>query len=526
MNFLTIKNFFIILFSFFVLSFFFNRGFAYYDEGFILHAAQRVIQGELPYRDFDLIYTPGTVFLTAAAFKIFGESILAGRVLALLVSLLTGYLVFKICYRTTKNNFVSFLALLIYLVWGPTHINFPWPSMFALTAGLATLLAWPNFLVVGLMTLITLILKQNFGIAVFLTVIIQMSLMGQIGKIRQFRNFSKFIFGFSVGTLVFLIYLLSTGSLEGFLNNFYFYTVKRFLLEGVASTSFPTGLKGIFYLLPVTISVAAIFLLRKKPKMLIFPLFTLLFYLFGIRPTSDYPHLSVLMAITGIPLALILGNSKQILDALQKSSLTRMTRFAKAPARRTSFRHFDQTQYLEPVERLVQNLFNTLVYGSILVIIILGFYTGLFKNYYRWDSPLYKQNSFSDQTKAKIFVDQKFNRVIPEVVGEIKKNSTKNDYIFIFPNAPMFYFLTDRKNPTRYINLPLGLHSPGQEREVVDNLKKKRIRLILTNEPPENSNYHIVSEYILKNYLKKKEFFEFTLWEKFENEKRSEVLSI
>src|SRR3990172_971973 len=91
------KYVFVILFSFFVLSFFFNRGFAYYDEGFILHAAQRVIQGELPYRDFDLIYTPGTVFLTAAAFKIFGESILAGRILSLLVSLLAVYLVYKIC---------------------------------------------------------------------------------------------------------------------------------------------------------------------------------------------------------------------------------------------------------------------------------------------------------------------------------------------------------------------------------------------------------------------------------------------
>ena len=51
------KYVFIILFSFLVLIFFFNRGFAYYDEGFILHAAQRVLQGEIPYKDFDLIYT-------------------------------------------------------------------------------------------------------------------------------------------------------------------------------------------------------------------------------------------------------------------------------------------------------------------------------------------------------------------------------------------------------------------------------------------------------------------------------------
>ena len=151
--------------------------------------------------------------------------------------------------------------------------------------------------------------------------------------------------------------------------------------------------------------------------------------------------------------------------------------------------------------------------------------TAIFKNYYRWDSPLYKQNSFSDQTKAKIFVDQKFNRVIPEVVGEIKKNSTKNDYIFIFPNAPIFYFLSDRKNPTKFINLPVGLHTANQDRRTVKDLKKKRVNLILTNEPPANSKYPAIADYILKNYLIKKQFFEFTLWEKVEVGKRSEVLN-
>src|SRR3989338_8150205 len=93
-----------------ILFFFFNRGFAYYDEGFILHAAQRVLQGEVPYRDFDLIYTPGSVYLTAAAFKLLGESILTGRILMLLVSWLTGYLVYLICVKATNNRMGAFLA--------------------------------------------------------------------------------------------------------------------------------------------------------------------------------------------------------------------------------------------------------------------------------------------------------------------------------------------------------------------------------------------------------------------------------
>src|SRR3989338_9282514 len=88
------KYVFIILFSFLVLIFFFNRGFAYYDEGFILHAAQRILQGEIPYKDFDFIYTPGTIFIVAAAFKIFGESIIIGRVLIMVIGVLTALLIY------------------------------------------------------------------------------------------------------------------------------------------------------------------------------------------------------------------------------------------------------------------------------------------------------------------------------------------------------------------------------------------------------------------------------------------------
>ncbi|OGK25854.1 hypothetical protein A3D76_01880 [Candidatus Roizmanbacteria bacterium RIFCSPHIGHO2_02_FULL_37_9b] len=459
-----------------ILFFFFNRGFAYYDEGFILHAAQRVLQGEFPYKDFDLIYTPGTVYLTAAAFKIFGESILAGRILSLTVSLLACYLVYKICFRSTKNYFGSFFAVLIYLAWGPTHINFPWPSMFALTTGMAAIWFVPGFFTVGLMTFVTFLMKQNFGAAVLLSIVIWLLLTG---KVKKISNLFRLVMGFSAGAFIFLIYLLITGSLSPFLNNFYFYTIQRFLLENVASTPFPSELKAIFYFIPAVVSLSVLILVRKKANILILPIFTLLFYLFGIRPTTDFVHLTTLMSLTGLPLGLLITNKKSYFPGVIIS----------------------------------------------LLLIILGFQTAIFKNYYRWDSPIYKQNSFSDQTKAKIFVDQKFNKIIPEVIGEIKKNTTKNDFIFIFPNAPMFYFLSERKNPTRFINLPLGLHSLNQEREVVDNLKNKQVNLILTNEPPVNSSYPVISDYVLKNYLIKKQFFEFTLWEKVEVGKRSEVLN-
>ena len=160
------------------------------------------------------------------------------------------------------------------------------------------------------------------------------------------------------------------------------------------------------------------------------------------------------------------------------------------------------------------------------VLVFLGFYTALYKNYYRWDSPLIKQKYLISHPRVNIFVDQKFKRIVPEIIGQIKKNTSKNDYIFIFPNAPMFYFLTERKNPTRYINFAVDLGLSGREEKVVEDIKKKDVRLILTHGAPESWRNPLISKYILENFRKKKEVFEFTLWEIDESERRSAVRKI
>jgi 4-amino-4-deoxy-L-arabinose transferase-like glycosyltransferase len=49
------------------------------DEGTILQGAQRVLDGQVPYRDFFSLYTPGSFYFLALLFKIFGDSIIVAR---------------------------------------------------------------------------------------------------------------------------------------------------------------------------------------------------------------------------------------------------------------------------------------------------------------------------------------------------------------------------------------------------------------------------------------------------------------
>src|ERR1051325_2939628 len=55
------------------------------DEGIILQGAQRILDGQVLYRDFFSFFTPGSYYLLALAFRVFGDSYLVAHTLLALV---------------------------------------------------------------------------------------------------------------------------------------------------------------------------------------------------------------------------------------------------------------------------------------------------------------------------------------------------------------------------------------------------------------------------------------------------------
>ncbi len=55
------------------------------DEGIILQGAQRILRGEVLYRDFFSFFTPGSYYFVALIFKIFGSSIIVARTALVLI---------------------------------------------------------------------------------------------------------------------------------------------------------------------------------------------------------------------------------------------------------------------------------------------------------------------------------------------------------------------------------------------------------------------------------------------------------
>ena len=93
----------------FVLSFLYLCLFRHFtamepDEGILLQGAQRILAGQVLYRDFFSFYTPGSYYALALVFRIFGSSLAVARTaLALtgaVLSVVTYLLARRVCSRT------------------------------------------------------------------------------------------------------------------------------------------------------------------------------------------------------------------------------------------------------------------------------------------------------------------------------------------------------------------------------------------------------------------------------------------
>ena len=121
-----------------------NRGWIAVDDGTLGQSALRVFQGQLPQRDFSEIYTGGLSFIHAAAFHLFGVSLLALRICVFVFFLTWIPAVYYIAMRFTQP-LAAGLVTLVAVAW-----SFPaypaampsWYNLFFATFGAAALLRY------------------------------------------------------------------------------------------------------------------------------------------------------------------------------------------------------------------------------------------------------------------------------------------------------------------------------------------------------------------------------------------------
>jgi len=121
-----------------------GKGWVPADDGILGQSALRVMQGQLPHRDFAEIYTGGLSVIHAVAFRVFGVSLMSLRLCAFLFFLAWIPAVYYVALRFTKA-LPAGLITLVAVAW--SYPNYPaampsWYNLFLATFGAAALLRY------------------------------------------------------------------------------------------------------------------------------------------------------------------------------------------------------------------------------------------------------------------------------------------------------------------------------------------------------------------------------------------------
>lgn len=472
---------------FFASFYFHTHGFPSPDEGWMLQAGKRFFSGEVPYKDFQFVYHPGVIYLQAAAFWSFGISILSSRLAALLNTALASSLLYIIAKKSNFSSSSRIVTISLFVVWGAGHINFIWPVMLCITTGLASVYFWQKWLesnkkreivYAGIAAALTLVFKQNFGLAILITNAIFILFFVKKEKIKIILYFLS---GFAVTISLQILYFYFTNSFSNYLSDMRYLLIERIFLKGVFNSALPWEyssnpisklFKIIIYTAPLLISLVG-FLISKSKKNLTTTYYAILaasYYGLSIRPTTDYVHLTPLVAFT-------------VFYVCYASEAT--------------------------IHKKLKFIGRTFA----VLLLILGLYSSLFKNYYRWDTPLSKQTILFENSKILVHTDQISRDAVESIITFFKNEGRDDEYLFVYSFAPTFNFIIDKKNPTRFDYLHTGVLNEAVEEEVITTLKQKNLRYVLTDVEVEKENDRI-GKYIFSEYAPLKKYSKYTIWER------------
>jgi len=121
-----------------------KRGWVPADEGTLGQSAERVLQGELPHKDFHEGYTGGLTYLNALAFRVLGTNLASLRYVLYLFFLAWVPATYYVALRFVSSPVASAVAFLA-VAWSIPNYSAPMPSwynLFFATFGLVSILRY------------------------------------------------------------------------------------------------------------------------------------------------------------------------------------------------------------------------------------------------------------------------------------------------------------------------------------------------------------------------------------------------
>ncbi len=516
------------------------RGMKVYDEGVTIYGAFRVMQGELPYRDFWTVYMPGHYYLYALIFKIFGASMTVERITTII--LIMGIAV--VTYFITKKVLPVGYCLLVFLfcaVWLSSFDFFGYIIHPTLLAALLSFFFFLNYLTKdkrsalfwsGIFAGLTALFRHDFGFYVlFVEVIILILFYVLYKKDRQekmsiaLKETAKIIAGALVIFLPVAVYFLMQVPWKEMYKSLFVFPVEVYpdyrkipfpvpLMTYSAYQSqashpdlndyIKTNLDNLYLYFPVIVYVA----------------FALQLSIQGFR-SKDFIRSRTFWVYAGL---LLLG-----------------AMFFTKTFVRSLYLHLMPTYVLAILiyflvlinisKTLTQTWVNKLALYSLLLLAIPALLRPLWSESVNIKNASNKNTELLDEVAraSNIRYDRRgknyeklityIDAIVPEgekiFVGAIRHDS-------IFTNDVLFYFLSDRQSVTKYHELHPGVATTREvQEEIIQEIAAAGINHIILKEETQietqnksgiSSGVTLLDDYIRRNYAPDKSFGEYSVW--------------
>jgi hypothetical protein len=210
------------------------------DEGIALYGAKRIILGQILYKDFFDIVTPGTDYLLAGVFKIFGTTLKAARITTIVANALNVTMLYLTSNSLIKNRKIALIPPILLMMIYITNVDYYVVShhWFAITAAIFTLLLSMksekgklNWFFPGIGSFLVFIFMQSTGFILYGMLVLFLFIKIFLNKDKH-RDVLHDLIYYSLGfwipiVIVFLLFFIN-GGLRDFIYDIFIFPLKHY----------------------------------------------------------------------------------------------------------------------------------------------------------------------------------------------------------------------------------------------------------------------------------------------------------
>jgi hypothetical protein len=436
------------------------------DEGSIVYGAQRVTEGAIPYRDFFEVIGPGMFYSLALWFTLFGTSWMASRLAVLAVALTSAWAIYYITTRQYRGPFETFPALaytvLTIPLWpGPSHhfdSNLWMLLAFAVTARREHL-DRATGAAAGLLAGIGATFMPQKGALMVASLVVSTFLDRILSRRPQpvVAGLAALVGAFGcVGTAV-----------------IFFFWFNHALPDLVyATVTWPATRYHTVNVLPYAYGL----------REWVLPSWAGMWQ--ALLPSTPARAATVAVALPLIVVAAL--PALTVLFALRQAVNARKT---------PGFDVLPWSYYCAGLALMASELHRPdimhLIYGSPILLVVVTVYVA--KKQSRPGIVLLRAWVACTAVVALLLAIRGSLPRVPvetrrgtvrmvradDALEFIQRNTAPGDYVFVYPYYPMYYFLADLRNPTRYSILLHTMNTSDQFQEVIQALETRQVKFVL-----------------------------------------------